>query len=581
MNALRGAAFALPWIGVAVFVYVRLHFGIDFTDDAFYAALPYSFALGHRPLVDELTTVQLAGVLLAPFFRGYVELVGSNDGLVLFARHLYFALALGASAIVYGAMGEWFGRRVGAVCAALSLAYVPFLLPSPSYNVLGQLGILSGALLVAQAIRLPPRTGHLAAGIVCLAVAAFAYPPLAVAGAAALGLALLAATRFEADDVRRLTLRTLFATGGACLAAAVITVFSLGDLSDVARISEFNEAFGQQGGGFEKLLRIQAEFGLQWKLFAGLIAIWGAAWWVATWVEDSRWRIGLLAVLATLAVVASRLYMPIREPFTTTPFYIVTLGCASLVGLWRLGDRFDRSTVQAFRIVVATSWVAALVIVWMTGTGMRNSALGFAAAALMAVGWISSYGLRSGAADSLRAASGLWLLPVLAFVLFESWTHSYRDAPIRQLDAKVPSGAWAGIRTTSQTVSFLEQLGGDLEARRGEADSVLFMDYFPAGYLVTDLQPRTPAIWMFPSWYSRPANLEIREFYVRELETRDRLPDLVVQMRCMPAGRPTLASLPTPPDDPVVVWFREAGYEPVGGGVCHAILERRGGEPRP
>ncbi len=50
----------------ALAVYARLYFGIDFTDESYYAALPYAFSLGHRPLQDELAIHQFAGLMLVP-----------------------------------------------------------------------------------------------------------------------------------------------------------------------------------------------------------------------------------------------------------------------------------------------------------------------------------------------------------------------------------------------------------------------------------------------------------------------------------------------------------------------------------
>ncbi len=49
----------------ALAAYVRLFFGVDFTDEAFYSALPHVFSLGARPYLDELNITQNAGVLLS------------------------------------------------------------------------------------------------------------------------------------------------------------------------------------------------------------------------------------------------------------------------------------------------------------------------------------------------------------------------------------------------------------------------------------------------------------------------------------------------------------------------------------
>jgi hypothetical protein len=70
--------------------YVRMYFGADFTDQAYYVAVPYRFVLGARPFIDETTpSQQSAGLLGYPFIWAYHALFGVS-GIILFARHLHF-----------------------------------------------------------------------------------------------------------------------------------------------------------------------------------------------------------------------------------------------------------------------------------------------------------------------------------------------------------------------------------------------------------------------------------------------------------------------------------------------------------
>jgi hypothetical protein len=102
-------------------LYVRLYFGIDFSDESFYAALPYAFSLGHRPLIDELAVHQFAGILLVPFVKSYVAIAGGPPGLILFLRHLYFAAALGTSVVAARRLGPVFGRECAVLVSAVVL----------------------------------------------------------------------------------------------------------------------------------------------------------------------------------------------------------------------------------------------------------------------------------------------------------------------------------------------------------------------------------------------------------------------------------------------------------------------------
>ncbi len=86
---------------VAGLTYGRLYYGVDFTDEAFYVAVPYRFVLGAQPLVDETNIVQQTpALLLYPFVALWNWLVGL-EGIVLYARHLHFLFTAGVAATVF------------------------------------------------------------------------------------------------------------------------------------------------------------------------------------------------------------------------------------------------------------------------------------------------------------------------------------------------------------------------------------------------------------------------------------------------------------------------------------------------
>src|ERR1043165_8922516 len=91
---------------IAVLCWRMLH-GIDLTDEAFYIALPYRFALGDRPFMDELNIAQTAGLLLYPFVKLYVLIVGDTTGIFLFIRVLYI--------VVFGMVG-WSAHALARLC---------------------------------------------------------------------------------------------------------------------------------------------------------------------------------------------------------------------------------------------------------------------------------------------------------------------------------------------------------------------------------------------------------------------------------------------------------------------------------
>ncbi len=123
---------------LAVLLIFRAFFGVDYTDESFYFALAKRFAMGDQILVDEWFPTQLIGVLLLPFYRLYVGLCGSQEGIILAARLCY----VGFSVLVAGYMLAVF-RKESRSCgysflaAAMCCIYVRAGIGTFSYYSLG------------------------------------------------------------------------------------------------------------------------------------------------------------------------------------------------------------------------------------------------------------------------------------------------------------------------------------------------------------------------------------------------------------------------------------------------------------
>jgi hypothetical protein len=228
-------------------------------------------------------------------------------------------------------------------------------------------------------------------------------------------------------------------------------------------------------------------------------------------------------------------------------------------------------------MVAASSLVCALVIVWATANGLRNAALGLLPASLVTFACIGF--LRPVEAPSSRRIRGSGFvypalaISLIAFQVSQVWTQVYRDSPIAMLNTKIERGAWAGVYTSEGKARFVEGFIDDLGAHRGEARTVLFTDYFPGGYLLSDLRPRTPALWLFPWNDLHQGTREMREVYASELGDDESFPDLLVRIKCLPIH--TLMPVPQRAGDPLALRLLEAGYAPAGSRPCYDISRRR------
>lgn len=66
--------------GVGLLLCIRAFFGFDWSDECYYAALPYRFLEGDRFFIDSWDIHQTSAMLLVPFLWCYRTITGNMDG---------------------------------------------------------------------------------------------------------------------------------------------------------------------------------------------------------------------------------------------------------------------------------------------------------------------------------------------------------------------------------------------------------------------------------------------------------------------------------------------------------------------
>jgi hypothetical protein len=129
-----------------------------------------------------------------------------------------------------------------------------------------------------------------------------------------------------------------------------------------------------------------------------------------------------------------------------------------------------------------------------------------------------------------------------------------------------------GVRTTAYKKRFVETFMEDLATHREGAETVVFLDYFPGGYLLSDLRPRTPALYLLPWNDAQQGTRAGREVYARGFADEQSFPDMLVRIKCLPAQ--AIVPIPQRGDDPVVLRLVTGGYQQVASRDCYNIWKR-------
>ena len=499
------------FVATAVAVYVRLYYGVGFEDEAFYAAIPYRFVLGDIPFLDELNAQQFSAVLTFPLVKSWVWLQGGTAGLILFLRHVYLIFALFVGYNVFLAVRKTVGDAGAILIALMPVLFVPFNIPTLSYNTMG-MGLLTigvcASLRAVESTR--PRRLFVVAGI-AHGLACVAYPSLAVIPLVQLVLIICFAPSPRRQFVYAYA-SPVAIIGGLCAA------FTL-----AVGLEHVVEAFDYTVSGPPKYIEQFEGAGRQLRSKGIVLA------WLMALLVSARFARPLFVLFATTLPAVLFASLARHEAHTDTLFFVIYLGAMLPVFLAAVGDWTSIRNVATW--VMVPSIVGALAFSATSATGFWNSSLGWFVASVFTVTFAAVVARRA-----FTPAIGRWaiLLPIVAVngVLVYALFHGvYRDAPIGRLTERVERGPYAGLYTTRGRHTVLEEMQGEIVKRETPDGRLLVYDGFSAGYLMSAMRPATNSIWLI-NWPSH------RSIYIKGFERNANPNNVVVRVdsKCQPAS---------------------------------------------
>ncbi len=500
----RGSRLTASAVAVAVFLVAalglswwRLFRGADLLDESFSVLVPWRWALGDRPFVDEQNLTQSAGLLAYPFVKLFALVRGENvAGLVLYERHLYLALAVVVAACVFGLARRSLPASLAALVGAPFVTIVLFETPQLTANTLGALLLVAGAALGAVAVLGGSRWYALAAGAV-FGLACVGYPTvLLMAPFVAIFLAFSVGERAvlmvaqgsflhppdkESEPSGRRAWRALsaWALGGALVIVPVAgLMLALAGRSNLKRSWEYTIGLARhmdQLGGASKAVEVSGAF-------AGLLL--------------DQWYIVAVAVLSLLLFRVRPgvgrwllLLTPLALWLTATTS---SLHAAGAVIVYALAAPYLFLFVPAERRedgarLLLWIWAPALLVGAMTAytsaDGFVHSAVGLLPG-VVASGLFLAWGLaplrrdRGAAWPVLAGLAGI-VVVTLAFQL----QFQFGGAGWSDLSARMASGPWQGIAVTPPQRAGLDRFAADLASEARPGDQLLVYPEGAAYYL--------------------------------------------------------------------------------------------------
>lgn len=523
--------------------YVRLFMGVDFLDESGYVSIPYTFNLGARPFFDELATGQNVGILLIPFVKAYTFFQPQADGLVLGFRHLYFLLALYTAGRIFLFCRKFIRSEPGVLVALIPLAFIPFSIPNLSYNSVGSLCLLLGMVHSLQLLLVRSRPAlDSALSAFFWGLASYAYPTLiTVTGPAALYTLARLHVRYP-KKARKSPFLSFLAVGLAWL-VFVLACIQYSGVENIQRTISYYRIFGTNFGGWEKLRWILINVAENGVYF---IAFFAAG--IGIWLSGFQNRALQLLMWILLCVL---IYFGFGAPNTIVP-PMSAIGC---FGLLPLGFLFkcEVSKQAELKVFWLLSMFSGLVCAWTSSNGFVNASLGMVSAAVLNLFFVAAFVEESSNTVNRKFGFAAFTAVFVSFLMWTCFRYVYPSDQINRMTVTVRSGAFGGLRTTPERSTFIEDLSRDLESRRPQAQSVIFFNDFPGGYLLSNLARRAHSVWtpaagILPQFFAERAKI-ILGFY----NDPSKLPDLAV---FIVPGLPPLGSAV----DPVFEYFSHSPY---------------------
>jgi len=498
------AAAALAAAAAAVvFTWQRLFVGMDLQSESFYVLVPWRWALGDRPFVDEQSLVQIPGLLTYPLVKLF-GMVRHYDptGLVLYMRHWYLVMMIGVALAVFLLLRRLVRWELALLVASLFVTFMFFATPQLSYNSMGMAFLTLGATMGAWVVVLGKGRGYALAAGAAFAVAVAAYPSLLfiapffavffvfAQGRRAVGTVAEGAFREpphpEGPPTGRAAWRSLSAwVAGVLLVLVpfglVMLSFGAGNLLHAYRFTMTAAHALNELGGAAKTLQVSEAF---WRFLTSRPYMIVAA--LVIYLVYRGWpRVGR----ALLAALPLALWLAAQRPMLWASGYVVVFAFLAPYLYLFVPARRREDGAKLLIWVWPPAMLAGAMTAYTSASGYVNAAVGFAAAVMISglfLAWSLEAVMGPGDLHSAERPRSPWLaLAVLVAIVALTISFQFRfqqvQMPYGQLTSRFASGPWWGIKVTPERRRLMDGFAADLKAQ-GHPDDRLLIIYDAAGY---------------------------------------------------------------------------------------------------
>lgn len=486
------------------FTAYRLHVGIDLRDESFSVLVPWRWALGGRPFVDEQNLAQITAYLTYPFIKLFAVVRGGDaTGLILYARYLYLGFTLLVAASVATALRGILRWPLAVGVAAVYVTFVYLAIPQLTQNTLG-----AGLLTIGFALGLRVVIGGagtrwaVAAGVAhglavvayptllfimpfCAVLLAFSFGHRAVAAIAEGAFAEVPDPDGPPSGRPAGRAAVAYSVGGAAVVAAALLITLSFGYGAIERAWDHQmrvaDLAGQLGGAGKAAGEVEGA----WRVISGQPVLVAAA--ILAYVVYRRSpRVGRLLLLA----LPPALWLAGQHAALDAQGFVIVYGLIAPYLLLFVPRRRRADGARLLIWVWSPAAIAGAMTAYTSASGYLNAPTGLAPAMLVSgvyLAWALEAVVEEGPAGETQArrSGGEWLAfvalaAIVAATIAFQFQYQEGGAARADLTRRMTSGPWKGVYVAPETASRLTSFSSDL-ARLGGSDDRLLLVGAPCG----------------------------------------------------------------------------------------------------
>ena len=487
---------------LAAACFVRAFYGFDWSDETYYTALPYRYAMGDRLFSDGWEIHQLSVMFTLPLIRLFLLCSGGTTaGIMLYMRLLFVAFQFVTALFLFFSLRRRYGQVVAALIAAIALMFAHFALPNFSYDTLVILFSFWSVGFLARAM--DGRSPCVSAGFCGLfyAFAVQSYPQYVTSFLFFLLFWILRERRLRRCRQRDRQFPAFLLGIAGAVALFLLFVMTHSSLSALIENLPYllsdpmHEPQPVLALLYEYLSTVYVVIGLPLLLLIGLTAACCCWRFLPACRRDARMREWLLTGVAAAAIwMLLRLLFYDLHAYAKLNFLAMPLAfcCPALL----LISNRDDLPLPALLFFLGTTLSVSVQLI--------SSNMGIYAFSFPLL--LASVGAILAGRDCLTSPERRprRLTPALcitaAMLLFAGISvlriaGLYRvDGTLSEQTAVLASGPAKGIRATEQSAATYEKLVREITENTGDGP-VLIVQCLPFGYLCDGVRTGTPSVW--------------------------------------------------------------------------------------